>query len=79
MKRKQKQLENEEDRIAFEQTSKLKGFPYDTLLQEQVVDGDSSYSVAPGKNQKPHVFLTDETFEELTSPSKYLYGGGDLS
>lgn len=72
--------EDEEDRIHFEQTSKLRGIPYDTLLQpEQVADGDDTFSVAPGEHQKPCPFLTDTNFEELANPSKYPFGQGGLS
>lgn len=79
-KKKQQDLEDEEDRIAFKHTSKLRGIPYDTLLQEEgVADGDNTYSVAPGENQKPCPFLTDDKFEELANPSKYPYGRGGLS
>lgn len=80
MTRKRQELEDEEDRIAFEHTSKLRGIPYDTLLQEeQLADTDSTYSVAPAENQKPCAFLTDEKFEELSNPSKYPYGRGGLT
>ncbi|XP_078618327.1 uncharacterized protein LOC144885957 [Branchiostoma floridae x Branchiostoma japonicum] len=72
-------MEDEEDRIAFEQTSKLGGIPYDTLLQEEeVTDGDNIYSLAPGENQTPCAFLTDDKFEELANPSKYPFGHGGL-
>ncbi|XP_035687700.1 uncharacterized protein LOC118423592 [Branchiostoma floridae] len=72
-------MEDEEDRIAFEQTSKLRGIPYDTLLQEEeVTDGDNIYSLAPGENQTPCAFLTDDKFEELANPSKYPFGHGGL-
>ena len=73
-------IEDEEDQIAFEQTSKLRGIPYDTLLQEeQPADADNTYSVAPGENQRPCPFLLDDNFEELANPSKYPYGCGGLS
>jgi hypothetical protein len=53
------QIEDEEDIIAYEQTSKLRGIPYDTLLQDeqQLVNDDSTYSIAPGENQTPCAFL----------------------
>ncbi|KAI8509442.1 hypothetical protein Bbelb_132900 [Branchiostoma belcheri] len=71
--------EDEEDRVAFQETSKLRGLPYDTLLQEeQVPNGDNIYSVAPGENQTPCAFFTDDRFEELANPSKYPYGRGGL-
>ncbi|KAI8500028.1 hypothetical protein Bbelb_223450 [Branchiostoma belcheri] len=71
--------EDEEDRVAFQETSKLRGLPYDTLLQEeQVPNGDNIYSVAPGENQTPCAFFTDDRFEELANPSKYPYGRGDI-
>jgi hypothetical protein len=75
------QIEDEEDIIAYEQTSKLRGIPYDTLLQDeqQLVNDDSTYSIAPGENQTPCAFLMDEQFEELANPSKYPYGRGGLS
>ncbi|CAB4019984.1 myosin heavy fast skeletal muscle, partial [Paramuricea clavata] len=77
------QIEDEEDIIAYdyEQTSKLRGIPYDTLLQDeqQLVNDDSTYSIAPGENQTPCAFLMDEKFEELANPSKYPYGRGGLS
>lgn len=41
-KKKQQELEDEEDRIAFEQSSKLRGIPYDTLLQEEVANVDNT-------------------------------------
>lgn len=76
----QHELEDEEDRIAFEHMSKLRGIPYDTLLQEeQLTDADSTYSVAPAENQKPCAFFTDDKFEELSNPSKYPYGRGGLT
>ena len=69
------QIQDEEDRVAFEETSKLRGVPYDTLLQEeQLQEGDTVYSVAPGECQKPRPFLTDDLFEELANPTKYPYG-----
>ncbi|XP_078621306.1 uncharacterized protein LOC144887780 [Branchiostoma floridae x Branchiostoma japonicum] len=72
-------LEEEEDRISFEQTSQLRGLPYDTMLQdERVADGECTYSVAPGEHQKPCPFLTDEKFEEMANPSKYPFGRGGL-
>ena len=54
-----KQIQDEEDIIAFEQTSKLRGIPYDTLLrdEQQLVDDDSTYSIAPGDGQTPCAFL----------------------
>ena len=72
------QIEDEEDIIAYEQTSKLRGIPYDTLLQDerQLVNDDSTYCIAPGENQTPCAFLMDEQFEELANPSKYPYGRG---
>ncbi|XP_078660053.1 uncharacterized protein LOC144904785 [Branchiostoma floridae x Branchiostoma belcheri] len=71
--------EDEEDTVAFQETSKLRGLPYDTLLQEeQVPNGDNIYSVAPGENQTPCAFFTDDRFEELANPSKYPYGRGGL-
>jgi hypothetical protein len=75
------QIEDEEDIIAYEQTSKLRGIPYDTLLQDgqQLVNDDSTYSIAPGENHTPCAFLMDEKFEELANPSKYPYGCGGLS
>ncbi|KAI8492052.1 hypothetical protein Bbelb_304250 [Branchiostoma belcheri] len=74
---KTQELEDEEDRIAFEQASKLRGIPYETLLQEeQVTEGDNIYSIAPGENQTPCAFLTDHRFEELANPAKYPYGRG---
>ena len=75
------QIEDEEDIIAYEQTSKLRGIPYDTLLQDeqQLVNDDSTYSIAPGENQTPCAFLMDEQFEELANPSKYPYDRGGLS
>ena len=64
-------------RVAFEETSKLRGVPYDTLLQEEhLQEGDTVYSVAPGESQKPRPFLTDDLFEELANPTKYPYGRG---
>ena len=75
------QIEYEEDIIAYEQTSKLRGIPYDTLLQDeqQLVNDDSTYSIAPGENQTPCAFLMDEQFEELANPSKYPYDRGGLT
>jgi hypothetical protein len=75
------QIEDEEDIIAYEQTSKLRGIPYDTLFQDeqQLVNDDGTYSIAPGENQTPCAFLMDEQFEELANPSKYPYGRGVLS
>ena len=58
-----KQIQDEEeDIIAFEQTTKLRGIPYDTLLQDeqQLVDDDSTYSIAPGEGQTPCAFFMDE-------------------
>ncbi len=54
--------DEEEDIIAFEQTTKLRGIPYDTLLQDeqQLVDDDSTYSIAPGEGQTPCAFFMDE-------------------
>ncbi|XP_066269843.1 uncharacterized protein [Branchiostoma lanceolatum] len=73
------EVEDEEDRIAFEQTSNLRGIPYETLLQEeQVADGDNIFSLAPGENQTPFPFLADDRFEELANPSKYPFGSGGL-
>ncbi|XP_078578075.1 uncharacterized protein LOC144862999 isoform X1 [Branchiostoma floridae x Branchiostoma japonicum] len=72
-------LKEEEDRISFEQASQLRGLPYDTMLQEErVADGECTYSLAPGENQKPCPFLTDEKFEEMANPSKYPFGRGGL-
>ena len=69
--------EDLEDEVAFEETSKLRGIPYDTLLQEDCpVNGDDIYSVAPGEHQKPCAFLLDDTFEELANPDKYPQGSG---
>ena len=77
--RSQEQQDNE-DRIAFEQMSKQRGMPFDTLLQEeQVTDDDNTYSIAPGENQKPCPFLTDDKYEEMANPSKYPYGCGGLT
>jgi len=77
---KRQALENKEDRIPFEHTSKLCGIPYDTLLQpEQVADQDSTFSLAPGEHQKPCPFLTEKKFEELANPAKYPFGRGGLS
>ena len=73
-------LEDEEDKIAFEKTSEMRGITFDTLLQgEQIIDGNNTFSLAPGENQKPCPFLTDEKFEELANPSKYPFGNGGLS
>ncbi|XP_078691416.1 uncharacterized protein LOC144921886 isoform X1 [Branchiostoma floridae x Branchiostoma belcheri] len=75
------EMEDEEDRIAFEQTSKVQGVPYDTLLQhEQVIDdSDRTYSVAPGENQQPCPFFSDKHFEVLANPEKYPFGKGGFS
>lgn len=49
-----------------------------TLLQEeQVADGDSTFSLAPGENQKPCPFLTDKNFEELANPSNSVSSSTD--
>ena len=69
--KRRQELEDEQDRIAFDHTSKLRGIPYDTLLQEEQLADADTFSLAPGENQKPCPFLTDENFEELANPSKY--------
>jgi hypothetical protein len=67
----QRQRKYKEDEIAFQQTNKLRGIPYDTLLQEeQYADGDNTYSVAPGENQNPCAFLLDDNYEELANPER---------
>ena len=74
------QIQDEKDRVAFEETSKLRGVPYDTLLQEeQLQEGDTVHSVALGESQKPRPFLTDDLFQELANPTKYSYDRGGFT
>jgi hypothetical protein len=47
--------------------------------EQQLVDDDSTYSIAPGEGQTPCAFFMDEKFEELANPSKYPYGRGGLT
>ena len=73
------QSEDAEDYIAFEKESKMRGIPYDTLLQEEDFSSDSVLALAPAENEKPCAFLADKHFEELANPSKYPYGTGGFS
>ena len=71
--------EDAKDCITFNKESKMHGIPYDTLLQEENFSSDTILSVAPAENEKPCAFLVDKHFEELSNPSKYLYGTGGFS
>ena len=72
--------EEQEEQQAFDETSRLRGVPYDTLLQEEDLGAQSSiYSVAPGESEKPMSFTADEQFEELSNPEKYPTGKGGFS
>ena len=37
---------------------------------------DRIYSVTPGEGNRPVPILSDEYFEELPNPGKFLYGKG---
>ena len=69
------QSEDAEDQEAFEEIAKNRGLPYDTCLQpEDPLDAEDVYCLAPGENQKPRAFLTDDNFEILANPDKYPHG-----
>ncbi|KAI8500856.1 hypothetical protein Bbelb_216740 [Branchiostoma belcheri] len=55
------ELEDEEDAVAFDRESKIRGIPYDSILQDE--DLANCYSVAPGENEQPCPFFMDEDFE----------------
>ena len=71
--------EEKEDSIAYEATIKLKGLPFDTFLQNEDYDISTTYTCAPGENQRPRPLYEDEYFEELTNPTKYPSGEGGFS
>ncbi|XP_019628628.1 PREDICTED: uncharacterized protein LOC109473188 [Branchiostoma belcheri] len=71
----EQEKEDAEDEAAFKETSAARGLPYTTCLQEDnLQDNENVYSLAPGENQCPRAFLTDEDFELLANPEKYPDG-----
>ncbi|XP_035683454.1 uncharacterized protein LOC118420666 [Branchiostoma floridae] len=71
----QQEREDAEDEAAFRETSATRGLPHTTCMQEDdLQDSDNIYSLAPGENQCPRAFLTDEDFELLANPEKYPDG-----
>ncbi|XP_066268348.1 uncharacterized protein [Branchiostoma lanceolatum] len=71
----QQEKEDAEDEAAFKDTSATRGLPYTTCMQEDSLqDSENIYSLAPGENQCPRAFLTDEDFELLANPEKYPDG-----
>ena len=72
-------VEDSEDQHVFNETSKLRGLPFDTLLQQENLGADDIYSIAPGESQKPQPFFSDDNFEELANPDKYPFGNKESS
>ncbi|XP_066265422.1 uncharacterized protein [Branchiostoma lanceolatum] len=71
----QQEEEDAEDEAAFKDTSATRGLPYTTCMQEDnLQDSENIYSLAPGENQCPRAFLTDEDFELMANPEKYPDG-----
>ena len=69
--------ESKEDMIAMEENCKLRGFPYDTCLQNELPEEASQiFSLAPGEGNRPIPLLTDKLFEELANPEKFPHGKG---
>ena len=53
-----------EDEEAFTDQVQFRGLPYESgLRQEDALDVNDVYSVAPAEGQKPIVILTDQHFE----------------
>ena len=72
--------ESIEDEKVLEHQIRLRGLPYETCLQKENIDvnGESTYSIAPGEGQKPISILKDDFFEEMCNPTKYPTGEGSL-
>ena len=64
-----------EDQQALEETTPMRGLQFETCMQEDdPQDPNDIHSIAPGENQRPKAFLTDENFELLANPDKYPHG-----
>ena len=71
-------MEDKEDKDAFHQSTRLRGLPYSTLLQEEF-SSDDTIAVAPSEREHPISLLNDHNFEELAFPDKFPYGRGGNS
>ena len=66
---------DDEDQRAFDEMVTTRGLPYETCMQEDSThDAYHVYSIAPGENQRPRAFLTDENLELMANPNKYPRG-----
>ena len=69
-----------EDEAAFEESSKVRGLPYETsLIKLNPELADEEISFAPAEHEKPVPLLSDANFEELANPEKYPDGKNALT
>ena len=72
-------LFEKQDQEEFEKSSKLKGLPYATCLQEDMGTTQKVFSIAPGEGQTPKGILEDDDFESLAFPHLFPLAENTLS
>ena len=63
-----------EDQDAFEESSQLRGLPFNTCLNKETITPDKTISIAPCEGAHPLPMLADTNFETMAFPTCYPTG-----